>query len=132
MTDDRSKRGAETLAKIHGDGGWAKGVAALDEIAPGFKEMLQNFAFGEVYSREGLDIKYRQLATVAVLTVKDTAPNELRAHLRGALRLGWSKRELAEVILQQVLYAGFPAVIHALTIAREVFAEPDAAGKPAG
>ena len=122
MPDDRSTRGAETLAKIHGDG-WTKTLAKLNEISPDFADMLQNFAFGEVYSRPGLDIKYRQLATVAVLTAQNKSPNELKAHLRGALNLGWSKQELTEVIMQQVLYAGFPATIHALTIAKEVFAE---------
>ncbi|MCL2646249.1 MAG: carboxymuconolactone decarboxylase family protein [Phycisphaerales bacterium] len=123
MPDDRSTRGGEALAKIHGGGNWAKNLATLDDIAPDFKNMLQDFAFGEVYSRPGLDLKYRQLATVAVLTAQNKSPNELKAHLRGALKLGWSKRELTEVIMQQVLYAGFPAVIHALMIAREVFAE---------
>ena len=129
MSDDRSKRGAETLAKIHGDGNWPKTLAQLDDVAPDFKDMLQNFAFGEVYSRSGLDIKYRQLATVAVLTAQDR-PAELKAHIRGALKLGWSRREITEVIMQQVLYAGFPAAIHGLMAAKEVFAEAEAAGLP--
>jgi len=123
MSNDRSKRGAEILAKIHGDGNWPKTLAKLDDVAPDFKNMLQDFAFGEVYSRPGLDIKYRQLATVAVLTASDKSPNELKAHIRGALKLGWSKQEITEVIMQQVLYAGCPAVIHGLMIAKEVFQE---------
>ena len=128
MPDDRSTRGAKTLAKIHGEGGggsWSQTLAKLNDIAPDFADMLQNFAFGEVYSRPGLDIKYRQLATVAVLTAQNKSPNELKAHLRGALKLGWTKQELTEVIMQQVLYAGFPAAIHGLMIAREVFAEAE-------
>jgi 4-carboxymuconolactone decarboxylase len=129
MSTDREKRGAETLSKIHGDYGWPKVLGQLNDIAPDFKNMVQNFAFGEVYSRPGLDIKSRQLATVAVLTAQNTSPLELKAHLHGALKLGWKKQELVEVIMQMCLYAGFPAAIHGLMIAKEVFAEYDA-GSP--
>ena len=109
MRDDRSKRGAETLTRIHGDWGWPKVLAKLDDVAPEFKDMVRDFAFGEVYSRPGLELKYRQLATVAVLTAQNTSPLELKAHLHGALKLGWTKQELVEVIMQMSLYAGFPA-----------------------
>jgi 4-carboxymuconolactone decarboxylase len=126
MPDDRSTRGEQTLKKIHADWGMPNVLSKLDDIAPDLKDMVRDFAFGDVYSRPGLDIKYRQLATVAVLAALSRSPQELKAHLHGALKLGWSKQELLEVLIQQVLYAGFPAAIHAVLTAKEVFAEHDA------
>ncbi len=85
--------------------------------------MVRDFAFGEVYSRPGLDLKSRQLATVAALAAMNNSPLELKAHLHGALQLGWTPNELVELLMQISIYAGFPAAIHALLIAKEVFAE---------
>ncbi len=126
MTDDRSQRGAETLATIHATWGSPKVLSQLDDIAPDFKNMVRDFAFGEIYSRPGLDLKSRQLATVAALAALNNSPLELKAHLHGALALGWKKEELVELLMQMSLYAGFPAAIHALLIAKEVFAEHQA------
>ena len=127
MADDRSTRGAEVLAKIHAEWGSPKVLSLLDDIAPDFKNMVRDFAFGEVYARPGLELKSRQLATVAALAAMDNSPLELKAHLHGALKLGWTKTELTEVLMQMAVYAGFPAAIHSLLIAKEVFAEYDAA-----
>ena len=126
MPDERSTRGAETLAKIHAQWGMPNVLAQLDDIAPDLKNMVRDFAFGDVYSRPALDLKSRQLATVAVLAALQHSPLELKAHLHGALKLGWQKQELIEVLMQIVLYAGFPAAIHAVLAAKEVFAECDA------
>src|SRR5262245_57921197 len=126
MSEDRAKRGAETLAKIHAEWGSPKVLSQLDDIAPDFKNMVRDFAFGEVYSRPGLDLKSRQLATVAALAAMDNSPLELKAHLHGALKLGWTRAELVEVLMQMAVYAGFPAAMHALLTAKEVFAEIDA------
>jgi 4-carboxymuconolactone decarboxylase len=126
MPDDRTARGAKTLAAIHAEWGMPRVLSQLDDIAPDFKDMVRDFAFGEVYSRPGLDLKSRQLATVAVLAALQHSPLELKAHLHGALKLGWTKEELVEVLMQIVLYAGFPAAIHALLAAKEVFAEYEA------
>jgi len=123
MEKNRSKRGAKTLAKIHASWGSPKVLTQLDDIAPDFKNMVRDFAFGDIYSRPNLDLKSRQLATVAALAALNNSPLELKAHLHGALKLGWKKQELVEVLMQMSLYAGFPAAIHALLIAKEVFAE---------
>lgn len=120
---DRSAAGAEILHKLHGAFGQPQVLAPLAEIAPDFVEMVRDFAFGEIYARPGLDLKSRQLATVAALAALGNAPLELKAHLHAALNLGWTRQELVEVLMQMALYAGFPAALHALTIAREVFSE---------
>ena len=121
----RSQRGAATLKKIHASWGSPRVLSQLDDIAPDFRDMVRDFAFGELYSRPGLDLKSRQLATIAALAALNNSPLELKAHLFGALKLGWKKEQLIEVLMQMALYAGFPAAIHALLIAKEVFAEAD-------
>ncbi len=74
-------------------------------------------------SRPGLDMRSRQFATVAALTAMGTAVPQLRVHINGALNVGCQAAEIIEVILQMVVFAGFPAAINALNVAREVFRE---------
>jgi 4-carboxymuconolactone decarboxylase len=83
---------------------------------------------GEVWSRPGLSPRDRSAITIAALTALHY-PNELRLHLRGALRNGLSHQELSEVILHMRAYAGAPAALEGLMVAEEVFQElpqPDA------
>lgn len=97
-----------------------------DEILPGFSEWQIATVYGGVYARDGLDMKTRQLATVAGLTTMggQTRP-QLKIHVAAALKLGATKREIAETILQMSLYGGFPAAINALNAAMEVFDEEE-------
>lgn len=123
MPDNRTNRGQKTLQKIHASWGSPKVLSLLDDIAPDFKNMIRDFAFGEIYSRPGLDLKSRQLATVAMLAAMNNSPLELKAHLHGALKLGWTKAQLTELLMQSAIYAGFPAALHALLTLKEVLAE---------
>ena len=93
-----------------------------EDLVPGFAETLVEFAYGRLYAREGLDLKTRQLATVAALTAMggQTGP-QLKANIEHALKAGATKREVAEVILQMSVYGGMPAAINGLKAAREVF-----------
>ena len=97
-----------------------------DEILPGFSEWQIGTVYGGVYARDGLDMKTRQLATVAGLTTMggQTRP-QLKIHVAAALKLGATKREIAETILQMSLYGGLPAAINALNAAMEVFDEEE-------
>ena len=98
-----------------------------DDLLPGFAESVVEMTYGRVYDRPGLDKKTRMLATVAGLSALggQTAP-QLRVHIAGARRAGASEREIAETIFQMGLYGGFPAMINALNVARDVFAEQEA------
>ena len=98
-----------------------------DEILPGFSEWQIATVYGGVYARDGLDMKTRQLATIAGLAVlgAQTRP-QLKIHVAAALKLDATKREIAETILQMALYGGFPAAINALNAAMEVFEEEGA------
>jgi 4-carboxymuconolactone decarboxylase len=119
-TDDRRTRGSRALAEITGDSGTAV-VNSLRDIAPDLADWIVDFSYGDVMARPGLDLRSRQLATIAALTALGNAQPQLKVHIAGALNVGCKPQEIVEVILQMAVFAGFPAAINALNIAREVF-----------
>ena len=121
-TDDRFARGSRALAEIDGHGGEAV-VAALADIAPDFARYLVEFPFGDIYCRPGLDLRMREIATIAALTALGHATPQLKVHLRAGLNVGLTRGEIVEVLMQMAVYAGFPAALNGLFAAREVFAE---------
>lgn len=88
------------------------------------------FAFGDIYSRSGLDLKAREIATVASLTALGNAQPQLKVHIHGALNVGCTRIEIVEVILQMAVYAGFPAALNGIAAAKEVFQERDVEVNP--
>jgi 4-carboxymuconolactone decarboxylase len=124
MDSNRFKQGQDALARIHGHIG--EGVMkALDEIAPDFARMIIEFPYGDIYSRGVLTPKERQIATIASLTTQGNAAKELKAHIQGALNVGCTRQEVVEVIMQMAVYAGFPAAVNGMLVAKEAFAEID-------
>ncbi|HQR52482.1 MAG TPA: carboxymuconolactone decarboxylase family protein [Burkholderiales bacterium] len=119
---NRYEIGELTLSRITAGKGAAV-VEGLKDIAPDLAKWIVEFSYGDVMSRPGLDLRTRQLATVAALTAMGTAMPQLRVHLHGALNVGCKPSELIEVILQMAVYSGFPSAINALNVAREVFKE---------
>lgn len=94
-----------------------------DDDVPGMAETLVEWAYGRIYAREGLDLKTRQLCTVAALTALggQTGP-QLKVNIEHTRAAGASEREILEVIWQMAVYGGMPAAINGLNAAREVFA----------
>jgi 4-carboxymuconolactone decarboxylase len=123
----RSRRGEEIIAKLD-PGQLSAMIAAIGGVAPDMPRLIRDFAFGEIYARPGLDLKSRQLATVAGLAALG-APPQLKAHIKAALNVGWRREEIVEALMQMALYAGFPAALNALVAAKDAFAELD---KPHG
>jgi 4-carboxymuconolactone decarboxylase len=117
---DRYARGLAKLREIYGQETEML-VTALSEVTPDLSRYVVEFAFGDIHCRGGLNLKSREIATVAALTALGTAPSQLRAHIHAALNVGCSQEELVEVILQMALYAGFPATINGMQAAKEVF-----------
>jgi len=122
-TADRRARGLRALGEITGATGESV-VESLRDIAPDLADWIVDFSYGDVMSRPGLDRRSRQLATIAALTATGHAP-QLKVHIRGALNVGCTRQEIVEVILQMTVYAGFPAAINALNVAREAMAPSD-------
>ncbi len=123
-------RGLETLETITG-GGTAALRESLQDIAPELGDWIVDFAYGDVVSRPALDLRTRELATVAALTALGNAQPQLKSHIKGALNAGCTPREVVEVILQMSVYAGFPAALNGVAAAREVFTERGIVLEPA-
>ncbi len=97
-----------------------KGLAAT---SPDLVRCLVEFPFGDIYTRPGLDLKTREMLTVAALTVLGYPQAELKDHIRGALNVGCTSDEIVEIILQMAVYAGFPAALEAVKTAASAFGE---------
>ena len=98
--------------------------AALENLAsksPELARQLVEFPFAGIYTRSTLDLKTREMLTVAALTVLGYAQSELKDHIRGALNVGCTREEILEIILQMAVYAGFPAALEAVKTASDVF-----------
>jgi 4-carboxymuconolactone decarboxylase len=119
---ERYKKGELLLNKIHGAHTGEAIVSALESVCPDLANMTIEWGFGEIVSRNGIDLKTRQLVTVASCVTLGYAQPQLRAHIEGALNVGATKEEIVEVILQVALYAGFAAATNAMLLAKEVFA----------
>ena len=122
-SDERHERGLAKLGEM--DKGTAQRLAEnLGDIAPGFADYVVDFVFGDIFSRPGLDLRTRELITVAALTALGQAP-QLKAHMQLAVGAGCSREEIVETVIQMAVYAGFPAALNGLAVAKEVFASPD-------
>jgi 4-carboxymuconolactone decarboxylase len=120
--ESRYDRGLRKLGEIDGEQG-ERIVAGLADIAPDFARYLIEFPFGDIYARPSLDLRMREIATVAALTAMGTALPQLEVHIHGALNVGCSRAEITEVIMQMAIFAGFPAALNGLAAAKTVFAE---------
>jgi 4-carboxymuconolactone decarboxylase len=96
-------------------------LEALSEVSAEFARLVIEAA-GDYYSRPGLDLKSRLVATLAALTVLDK-PQQLRSFIGFALQAGLTKEEILEVFMQMSLYGGYPAALNAVFLAKEVFSK---------
>lgn len=127
--ESRLERGKRALADIDGEAGH-KVVAALADIAPDFATYLFEFPFGDIYSRPGLGLREREIATIAALAAMGNAAPQLKVHIEAGLNVGLTQDEITEVLMQMAVYAGFPAALNGLFAAKEVFAARASTNKP--
>ena len=121
MSSERYITGQEMLQRVDGHGGEAV-VDSLRDIAPDFARYLIEFPFGDIYARPGLDLRSREIATIAALTALGNAEPQLKVHIAAGLNVGLTQEEITEVIMQMAVYAGFPAALNGLFAAKAVFA----------
>lgn len=124
MDSTRYERGLARLREVDGSAG-EKVIGALADISPDLGKYIIEFGFGDIYSRPGLTLQQRELATIAALTALGTAQPQLKVHIAAALNVGLSRSEIIETMLQMSLYAGFPAALNGVFAAKEVFALHD-------
>lgn len=125
QTLTRLERGKRALAEIDGQAG-QNVIDALADIAPDFATYLFEFPFGDIYSRPGLSLRDREIATIAALAAMGTAAPQLKVHIEAGLNVGLTKEEITEILMQMAVYAGFPAALNGLFVAKEVFASSPA------
>jgi 4-carboxymuconolactone decarboxylase len=124
ILEDRYTKGLKNLEKIHPEASKAL-MESLKDIAPDLGRFVIEFPYGDIYEREGLDLKSREIATIAALTALGDTKPELKDHIKGALNVGCKRQEVIEVIIQMAVYAGFPRAINGINTAKEVFQELD-------
>ncbi len=124
MNDELFQRGLAVRKSVVGADYVEKSLAEADDFSRPLQELVTQFAWGSVWTREGLTLKTRSMLNLAMLAALNR-PHELKLHLKGALRNGCTKEEIREVLLQAAVYAGFPAAIDAFRVAKEVLKEGD-------
>ena len=120
--EERRHRGEELLEKMLGSDQAASIRENWRKISPEFEEYVVEFFSGEIWSREGLDLRTKSLVTIATLAGMGRTLG-LELNIRMALRNGATQREVIETLLQIAPYAGFPAAWEGLAMADRVFSE---------
>lgn len=121
MTDPgRLERGRDKLSEVHGERALAT-VESLGDLG----RLIVEVAYGDVYSRPGLSLRERQIASVAALVATGRS-SQLPVHLRTSLKAGLTPEELQEVIIQTATIAGFPPAMNAWSTLKTIVAETEA------
>jgi 4-carboxymuconolactone decarboxylase len=124
MKNERFERGLAALRKVN-EKGLDDLTQSMRSVAPDLVRYVIEFAYGDVYTRPGLLPKQRELCIIAALTALGNRERQLREHIQSALNSGCTPQEVTETILTMTVYAGFPAAINGIEIARElIFPEP--------
>ncbi len=122
MTDPPHDAGTRVRREVLGDEHVDRAVARTTDFTRDFQDFLTRYAWGSVWTREGLDRRTRSAITIATLTALGRE-HELELHIRAGLRNGLSTEEIAEVLLHTAVYAGVPAANAAFAIAQRVLTD---------
>jgi 4-carboxymuconolactone decarboxylase len=127
MSDETYEAGMTVRRAVLGDGHVNRAIQRTTEFTAPFQDFITRYAWGSVWSREGLDRRTRSAVTLSVLTALGRE-NEIEMHVRGALRNGLTPAEIGEILLHTSVYAGVPAANAAFAIAQRVIDAETAAG----
>lgn len=119
MPSERYERGEKLLRKIDGDKVADNLFEDYKNLAPDFTRYLIEFAFGDIYAREG-DPKQRELIAIASLATMGGCDQQLGTHVRGAFNVGLTESEIVEAVMTLVPYIGFPKALNALAVVKRV------------
>ncbi|KAL5588417.1 hypothetical protein FOBRF1_014945 [Fusarium oxysporum] len=122
------KKGLKVRGEVLGEEYVSKAVASLDnEYWKPAQELITEYAWGNVWTRPGLDRKQRSLLTLAFLTAQKAWP-ELALHTKGAMRNGLTEIEIREAVLQSMIYLGAPVGLEAMRVTEKAINEFKAQG----
>ena len=119
--DERRADGMHTRREVLGDEHVDRATAGTTPFSADFQDLITRYAWGEIWSRPGLDRRTRSAITLTALTALGHH-DELAMHVRAARRNGLTPDEIKEVLLQAAIYCGVPAANRAFAIAQEVLA----------
>ena len=122
MTDESYERGMKIRREVLGDAHVDRSLAAVSEFARPVQEYVTATAWGQIWSRPGLDRRTRSLLNLAMLTALNRN-HELGVHVRGAITNGCTTEEIQEVLLQAAVYCGAPAALESFRVAERVLTE---------
>lgn len=129
---ERLNEGMKVRRSVHGDAYVDASIARRTDFNGEFLDLLTRYAWGEIWSRPGLDRPTRSLLCLAMMVAQGRG-DEFRLHVRSALNNGVTREQIKEVLLQTAIYCGVPAANSAFHMAAEVFAELDGnSGKRGG
>lgn len=112
---NRFEEGLKKLKEVDG----SEGLEVVNNLGDLGKYIVE-FAFGDIYSRECLSLRDREIATIAILTCMGGREPQLKIHIHAALNVGLAKEEIEEIIIHSVPYAGFPTAINALNLLKTI------------
>src|SRR5437660_8319082 len=119
MSEQNRTKGMRIRRKVLGEAHVDRAAATATPFTADFQDLLTRYAWGDVWTRPGLDLRTRSCITVAMLVALNR-PAELRLHFLGAMRNGVTRAELKEILLQTAVYCGVPAANDAYRVAQEV------------
>lgn len=122
MINERYENGWEKLMEVDGEGG-KRVIESLKNIAPDLGRYVIEFAFGDIYTRQGISLQQKQLVTIASLTTQGGCEPQLNVHINAALNVGLTPNAIVEAIIHCIPYTGFPRVLNAVFVAKQVFEE---------
>jgi 4-carboxymuconolactone decarboxylase len=134
MTEPTYDAGMRVRRAVLGDAHVDRAIERTTEFTAPFQELITSYAWGSVWTRQGLDRRTRSAITLSVLAALGRE-NEIEMHVRGALRNGLTPAEIGEVLLHTSIYAGVPAANAAFAIAQRVIdaeSAPDGSTDPPG
>lgn len=116
---DRYERGEKLMRSIDGDKVTDNLIARYDNLSPDFTRYLIEFAFGEIYAREG-DLKHREIVAIASLATMGGCDAQLETHVHGAFNVGLKESEIVETVMTLIPYIGFPKALNAMAVVKRV------------
>lgn len=121
-TKELLEQGMERRRQVLGDAHVEKRMKEADEFGKDWQEFQTTFCWGATWGRPGLTLKQRSMLVLTLLAAFGRT-NEMKGHLRGAMRNGVTKEEIKEIFIQVAIYCGAPTAGDSFRTAREVFAE---------
>ena len=125
MNKDLYDRGLSIRKAVLGSEYVDRAIAGADSFTRPLQELVTEYCWGAVWGREGLGRRDRSLINLAMISSLNR-PQELKLHVKGAIRNGVKREEVMETLLQVAIYAGVPAAVDSFRVAREALAELDA------